>query len=132
MLNNRVLIYSALADLLIVVHFAFIILVIFGGLLIFWKKWIVFLHIPAVIWAALIEFKGWICPLTPLENQLRRAAGETGYTGGFIEQYLVPVFYYDNLTREIQILLGISIIVINVILYTWLFYRYLKRRKTKI
>jgi len=89
----------------------------------------IYLHMPSVIWAALIEFKGWICPLTPWENQLRQAGGEAGYTGGFIEHYIIPIIYPDKLTLEMQIIFGIFVIVINVIIYSWIFYRFFKKTK---
>ncbi len=123
------MIHSTVADLLVLIHLAFIIFVIFGGILIFKWRWIIYLHIPAVIWAALIEFKGWICPLTPWENQLRQAGGEAGYTGGFIEHYIIPIIYPDKLTLETQIIFGIFVIVINVIIYSWVFYRFFKMTK---
>ena len=75
------------------------------------------LHLPAVAWGALIELIGWICPLTPLEQRFRQAAGEAGYSGGFIEQYLLPLIYPDNLTREIQLALGMLVIIFNALIY---------------
>ncbi len=116
------MIYSFLAGLLVIIHLGFILFAVLGGVLIMKWRWVIFLHIPAVVWAALIEFKGWICPLTPWENQLRQAAGEAGYTGGFIEHYLIPVIYPEKLTPEIQIILGIFVIVVNVAVYSWILY----------
>jgi hypothetical protein len=75
----------------------------------------------------LIELAGWICPLTPLENDLRRAAGDAGYAGGFIEHYVIPVVYPAGLTREIQLTLGLAVIVINAVAYGGLVWR--RRRK---
>jgi len=106
----------------VIIHLGFILFAVLGGVLIMKWRWVIFLHIPAVVWAALIEFKGWICPLTPWENQLRQAAGEAGYTGGFIEHYLIPVIYPEKLTPEIQIILGIFVIVVNVAVYSWILY----------
>ena len=74
-------------------------------------------HLPLAIWGALIEFTGWICPLTPLENTLRRAAGEAGYAGGFIEHYLIPIVYPSGLTRGTQLALGVAVILINMFAY---------------
>jgi len=122
------LIYSILADLLVVVHLAFIIFVVLGAVLVITWRWVIYLHIPAVIWAALVEFEEWICPLTPWENQLRQAGGEAGYTGGFIEHYIIPVMYPENLTQEIQIILGVFVIVINVFLYGWILYHWRKKK----
>ena len=78
---------------------------------------------PAVLWGALIEFRGWICPLTPWEQRLRLAAGEAGYSGGFVEHYLLPVLYPAGLDRRAQIVLGTLVLAINVTLYGWLWLR---------
>jgi hypothetical protein len=111
------MLYNFLADIIVIVHLLFILFVILGGLLVLKWKWLVYLHIPAAIWGALIEFMGWICPLTPLENRLRRLAGESGYTGDFVEQYIIPLIYPGGLTREIQIILGVGVIVVNLVIY---------------
>ena len=105
------------ADFLVVVHFAFIAFVVLGGFLVL--KWgrVAILHIPCALWGALIEFKGWICPLTPLENHFRKAAGGTGYSGGFIDQYVMPLVYPKGLTRDMQILLGAMVLALNVCVY---------------
>ena len=121
-----------MADFLVIIHFTFIVFVVSGGVLIFKWKWIIYLHIPAVIWAALIEFKGWICPLTPWEKQLREAGGEAGYTGGFIEHYIIPIIYPDKLTVELQIMFGVAVIVINIVIYSLVFYRFIKRKKASV
>jgi hypothetical protein len=75
--------------------------------------------VPAALWGACIEFAGWICPLTPLENHWRRLAGEEGYAGGFVEHYVFPVLYPDGLTRNAQLVLGVLVLVINVAVYGW-------------
>ena len=106
-----------LADLVVLVHFGFILFVLFGGLLSFQWRWMPWLHIPAALWGALVEFNGWICPLTPLENRLRQSAEESGYDGGFVERYLLPVMYPEGLTQSIQILLGVIVVVLNLIVY---------------
>lgn len=118
------------ADLLVVAHFAFICFVLLGGLLVL--KWprMVFVHIPAAVWGALLEFQGWLCPLTPLEQHLRTAAGEAGYSGSFIEHYLLPVIYPANLTPNLQLLLGIVVVTVNAVIYGWLLARFLRARKT--
>ena len=117
------MIYSLLAELAVILHFSFVLFVVLGGFLLL--RWFrcVWLHLPAAGWAALIEFQGWICPLTHLENRWRRAAGERGYEGGFVEHYLMPVLYPDGLTRNMQIVLGLSTIAINVAIYVWVFVR---------
>ena len=105
------------ADFVVIIHFGFIVFVVLGGLLVFrWPK-LMWLHLPAVAWGVVIEFAGFICPLTPLESRLRIAAGESGYSGGFIDQYLIPVVYPDGLNRPTQIALGVLVISINLVLY---------------
>jgi hypothetical protein len=99
-----------LADFLVILHLTFICFVILGGVLVIRWKWVSFLHIPTVVWGALIEFQGWICPLTPLEQNLRHLAGQSGYTGGFIEHYLIPLIYPSGLTRTLQIAIGTFVI----------------------
>jgi hypothetical protein len=108
------------ADLLLIVHFIFIIFVITGGFLVL--KWprMLYLHIPAAAWGALIEFQGWICPLTPLEQHLRQAGSQSVYSGGFVEHYVGSIVYPAGLTREMQIFFGIVVIAINLMIYGWL------------
>lgn len=109
--------YRLLADLLVIGHVAFILFAVFGAALTFSRPKIIWLHVPAVIWAALIEFAGWVCPLTPLENRLRMMGGEAGYSGGFVEHYILPVLYPGMLTRKIQVLLGILVLAFNLFIY---------------
>ena len=108
---------SLLADLVLVVHATFILFVVLGGLLVLWQPRIAWVHIPCAIWGAWVELAGWICPLTPLEVDLRTRAGEIGYEGGFIERYVTTALYPQGLTREIQIGLGIAVVAVNVIIY---------------
>lgn len=104
-----------LADLIVFCHFIFILFVIFGGFLVVkWRK-LIWLHIPAAIWGVLIEFVGWLCPLTHWENYLRRSSG--GYSSGFIEHYIIPLIYPSGLTREIQIDLGLIVVLLNFMVY---------------
>jgi len=112
------MLYALLADLMIVLHATFILFVVLGGLLVLWRPRLMWLHIPAAAWGILIELQGWICPLTYLENDLRAAAGGSGYTGGFIDHYLVPLVYPSALTHEIQVLLGLTVLFINVLIYS--------------
>lgn len=109
--------YRVLADGVLLLHLLFILFVIGGGLLVLRRPSLAWVHLPVALWGALIEFAGWICPLTPLENTLRRMAGDAGYGGGFIEHYLLPIVYPGALTREIQIGLGLAVVAINVIVY---------------
>ncbi len=108
-----------LADAVLVLHLLFIVFVLAGGLLLLWRHALVWLHLPAVVWAVLLELNGWICPLTPLENRLLRAAGEAGYDGGFIERYLLALIYPQGLTPGIQQWLGILVLVVNMAIYGW-------------
>jgi hypothetical protein len=115
--------YRLLADFVLVVHAAFLAFVVFGGLLVFWKRWMIYLHLPALIWGALVVAMGWICPLTPLENTLRQLAGQASYGGGFIEHYLLAAIYPQGLTRELQILLAVLLIFLNASIYAVLWRR---------
>lgn len=115
--------YHLAANLVALTHFFFVVFVVLGGLLALRWRRVVWVHLPCALWGALIEFAGWICPLTPLENALRRQAGQAGYSGGFVEHYLVPVLYPVGLTRSLQIWLGVTVIVINVAVYAWLLLR---------
>lgn len=108
---------AVLADLVVLLHLAFILFVMLGGLLVLRRRRLMWLHLPVVVWGAAIEFVGWICPLTPLENRLRAAAGEAGYSGGFIEHYLIPLIYPAGLTRELQWLLGALVLLVNAAVY---------------
>jgi hypothetical protein len=122
------MIYRVLADAVVLFHFSFVLFVILGGFLL--RRWprLVYLHVPIAVWGVLIEFAGWICPLTPLENHLRRLGGEAGYTGGFIDHYIIPVLYPGGLTRTLQYVLGIFALLINILAYV-LYFR--KRRAEK-
>lgn len=121
------MIYRILADIIVVTHFLFICFVVVGGFLALKWRRVVWAHIPAAVWGAFIEFSGWICPLTPLENELRMKGGSLGYSGGFIEHYLIPIIYPAGLTREIQYAIGTFVVVLNIAAY-WLIIR--KRRAT--
>jgi hypothetical protein len=113
------------ADLVVLLHFAFVLFVIAGGLLVLRWPRLLPLHVAAVIWGAAIEFGGWICPLTPLENHLRDLAGGNRYEGGFVEHYIVPVLYPAALTRSTQLGLGALVVVLNAAVY-WIICRNLR------
>jgi len=113
--------FRVAADVVLVVHFAFVLFVIFGGLLALRWRRVAWLHIPVALYGATIEFLGFICPLTPLESALRKAGGEAGYSGGFIDHYITAAIYPAGLTRAIQLWLGIGVLVLNAAVYhLWL------------
>jgi hypothetical protein len=112
-----------LADMVVGVHFLFVLFVVLGGLLVLRWPRVAYLHLPAAIWGALIELAGWICPLTPLENWLRRQAGGAGYSGDFIDHYILPVLYPSSLTRSIQLMLGFLVLAVNLGIYAYVFHR---------
>lgn len=119
------MIYRLLADLVVILHAGFVLFVLFGGLLgLRWRRAFL-VHLPAAAWGTWIELSGRICPLTPLENWLRARGGASGYAGGFIEHYLLPVLYPAGLTRDIQFVLAAVAVGVNVSVY-WVVRR--KRR----
>ncbi|WP_027149798.1 DUF2784 domain-containing protein [Methylobacter tundripaludum] len=118
------MIYRFLADFVLVLHLLFIGFVIFGGLLVLRSPWIALAHVPAACWGAFIELTGGLCPLTVMEVGLRRIAGDAGYSGSFVEHYLLPVIYPAGLTRDIQFGLAGLVILINVAIYGQLVYRW--------
>ena len=122
------MLYGVLADIVVLIHLLFVVFAVLGGGLIFWRRRAVWLHLPAVLWAIWIELTGGICPLTPLENWLRRQAGQGGYRGDFVEHYAMPLLYPDGLTRNTQILLGLVVLFINLALYGYLVFQNRRRK----
>ena len=119
--------WSTLADLVVLAHLLFVLFVVAGGVLVLSRRRLAWLHLPAVAWAAFVEFSGRICPLTPLENALRRRAGGPGYEASFIEHYVIPLLYPPALTRDLQWLLGGAVLVINAVVYTLVVTRRVRR-----
>ncbi|MCD5988338.1 MULTISPECIES: DUF2784 domain-containing protein [Pseudomonas] len=117
------MLYRLGADAVLVVHLLFIVFVLFGGVLVLRWRWVMVLHIPAMLWGAVVEFFHLYCPLTPLENALRVRAGGVGYEAGFIEHYLVALIYPAGLTPQIQLWLGAIVVVSNLAVYGWLVIR---------
>ena len=117
--------FRLLADGVVILHLAFVLFVLFGGLLALWWPRIVWLHLPAAAWGAVLEFSGWICPLTPLEQWLRLKAGQPTYSSDFIEHYILPLLYPAGLTREEQIALGAVVLAVNLAIYGWVWRRVL-------
>lgn len=111
------MLYRILADFIVLTHLAFIVFALFGGLGALRWRWVPWAHLPAAAWATAVELFGWFCPLTPLENFLRRASGSAGYTGGFIENYLMPIIYPAELTREVQVVAGCIVVALNLAIY---------------
>lgn len=115
-----------LADAVVAVHLAFIVFALAGGLLVLRHRAWALLHLPAAAWGAWTEFTGTICPLTPLENALRRRSGASGYADGFVEHYVVPLIYPEALTPRMQLVLGVILVGVNVVVYA-LAWRRLRR-----
>ena len=111
--------YRALADLVLVVHFAFVLFVIFGGVLALRWPRVAWIHLPVALYGAAVEFVGFVCPLTPLEVGLRQRGGQAGYAGGFIHHYITSAIYPTGLTRQVQFILGAALIVLNVVVYSY-------------
>ncbi len=125
------MIYRLAADGVVLVHLGFILFVIGGGLFVLkWPK-AAFVHIPCAVWGTVVILGGWVCPLTPLEQHLRALAGGTGYTGGFIDYYIMPLIYPPGLTRTVQVVLGVIVLVANLLLYRWVFKRRADKQKAR-
>jgi hypothetical protein len=117
------MIYRWMADATVLLHGAFVAFVVLGGLVVLKWRRVAWLHLPCALWGVLIEFGGWICPLTPIENELRRRAGEAGYSGGFVEHYVLHALYPSGLTRTVQWALGTFVALLNLGVYAYLFRR---------
>jgi hypothetical protein len=118
--------YRLLADAVVLLHTAFVAFVVLGGFLAWRWRWVAWLHVPCAVWGVLIEYRGWICPLTPIENHFRARAGLEGYRGGFIEHYILPLLYPAGLTPPKQVVLGTFALVVNLIAYGVLVRRVLR------
>jgi hypothetical protein len=122
------MIYRLSADLVLIVHLGFIVLVVLGGLLVLRWPRLIWLHVPVVLWGAAIEFIGFVCPLTPLEVWLRERGGEAAFEGDFIEHYITALIYPEGLTRGLQVLLGVLALLPNVVIYGYLVARWKRER----
>jgi len=118
------MLYRYSADAILFLHLAFIVFVVIGGLLAVWRRGVLFIHLPAALWGVFVELTGRVCPLTSLENTFRIKAGYAGYSKSFVEHYLLGIIYPEGLTREVQYFLGALVVVVNVAIYLWLFYRF--------
>jgi cytochrome c biogenesis protein CcdA len=117
------MLFRLAADFTLVFHMAFIVFGLLGGILTLWRRWIPYIHLPTAAWGVFIEVVDGVCPLTNLENYFRIKAGQSGYQEGFIEHYLLSIIYPSGLTQEIQFALAGIVIVLNVIIYAWLYNR---------
>jgi hypothetical protein len=126
------MIYGLMADVVLGTHVVFVVFVVGGGILVVRWPRAAWVHVPCALWGALVEVAGWICPLTPLEVSLRRKAGEAGYAEGFLEHYITPVLYPAGLTREVQVFLGLVVVVLNVAIYTWVWRRRSRGSPTRV
>lgn len=117
------MIYRLLADLILVLHFCFVLFAIFGGLLVLRWRCVWKFHLPALIWSFSVQYFVWICPLTDWENYFRGLGGEAGYEGGFIEYFISAILYPGIITPQIHLLLAISLVVFNLLVYAFLFRR---------
>lgn len=120
------MLYRILADGVVLAHAAFVTFVVLGGFLAWRWRAVALLHVPCALWGIAIEYGGWICPLTPLENMLRERAGLEGYHGGFVEHYVIPALYPAGLTRPTQAVLGTLVLAVNLVAYGVLIRRLLK------
>ena len=121
------MLYQLGADLLVLIHLAFIVFVVLGSILVLRWPWLVLLHVPAAIWGAVVIINGWLCPLTPWENSLRHLADQEGYSGGFVEHYIIPLIYPMDITQNTQVLIGVITLVINLCLYCFVVYRLIRK-----
>ena len=113
------MIYRLLADLVLVLHFAFVIFAVFGGALVLRYPNMLKVHLLALSWAIVVQWADWVCPLTPLENYLRGLGGEAGYDGSFVEHFVLKILYPQELTPELRTMLGLALIIMNVAVYTF-------------
>jgi len=117
------LLYRIAAQVVLLLHFAFVLFVVFGGLLVLRYPRVAWWHLPMFVWGSVVNLAGWVCPLTPLENYFLRLAGQAGYTGGFVERYIAPVIYPGGMTREIALVAGVSLPAWNLLVYGFILWR---------
>lgn len=115
-------------ELVVLVHFGFIVWLVSGGFLVIKWWWLALLHLPALVWGVLLEWNGWVCPLTPLEKELRSERNMTVYDTGFIENYIIPVIYPEGLTREIQMTMAVGLVLVNIITYGVAIHKHMLKR----
>lgn len=121
--------YQIAAELVLTLHLLVVVLAVAGGLLVVWRPLFAWLHLPLVVWCSAVSLMSWTCPLTPTENELRQAAGDVGYESTFIEHYIAPIVYPGGMTRQLELVAGISLPVWNALLYAWGWRRHKKKGK---
>ncbi|MEJ2033742.1 MAG: DUF2784 domain-containing protein [Deltaproteobacteria bacterium] len=119
--------FRLLAGFILVLHLVFILFVVFGALFVLRWPRLAIVHLPTALWGTAVELGGWICPLTPLENYFRQKSGAAGYRTGFVEHYILQLVYPNGLTREMQIFLGLAVLLVNGLLYGLLLLRFMRR-----
>ncbi len=125
------MLYRLLANTVVIIHVGFVAFVVLGGFFAWRWQRIAWLHIPTALYGVTIEFVGWVCPLTPLENHFRRLAGQSGYTGGFVEHYIIPVLYPTDLTVSLRVILGTLVLFVNALAYGVYFWRIANSRPSR-
>jgi len=125
------MLYQLLANAVIIIHVGFVAFVVLGGFLAWRWQRVAWLHIPTALYGVTIEFVGWVCPLTPLENHFRGLAGRSGYTGGFVEHYIIPVLYPTDWTVSLRVILGTLVLFVNALAYGVYFWRIAKSRLSR-
>lgn len=116
------MLYQVAAELVLALHFGFVLFVVLGGIAVRWAPRVAFAHVPLFVWGSVVNLASWICPLTPLENDLRQRAGQAGFDGTFIEQYLAPLVYPGGMTRELELVAGLSLPAWNALVYAWVWW----------
>ena len=125
------MIYRLGADLVLIAHLAFVLFVLLGSFLVGRWFWLIWLHLAAVSWGALLEFAGLVCPLTAVEVSLRKLGGEAGYEGDFIGHYIIELLYPPGLTRSLQLWLGLGVLLLNCLIYSFILARKWRFRSTR-
>jgi Protein of Unknown function (DUF2784) len=106
-----------LANLVLGVHFAFVVFSVLGGFLVLWRRWVAWFHVPSVLWSSFVNLFSYVCPLTPIENRFRRLAGQAGYEGGFVQHYVAPLVYPGGMPRRTELMAGYSVLIWNAVVY---------------
>jgi hypothetical protein len=110
------------ANIVLLFHFVFVVLAVFGGFGVLINPRWAWIHVPIVVWSSVVNLAGWTCPLTPLENRLRAAASGTGYEGGFVQHYIGPLVYPSGMPRRLELVAGVAIAAWNGALYAFIYW----------